>query len=109
MPSSNIRNVCLGSAEIQIKGNYYDIFGQEFKTDIKINTKEFIDNAKALHVFFSGNEIAYAIEKVEKELHSCSNEIAKMKPVSDEKLTEIRDILDKIEHKIEPNKAENLF
>jgi len=48
LPDGKIDNVCRASAIVTVKGEYKDIFGKQFKINEKIDTKDFIDEAKQL-------------------------------------------------------------
>jgi len=48
LPEGNLDKVCETAARITVKGEYMDIFGQQFRIDEEIDTKEFIENMKQL-------------------------------------------------------------
>lgn len=48
LPDGSLDRVCETAARIMVKGDYMDIFGQKFRIDKEIDTKEFIENMKQL-------------------------------------------------------------
>ena len=67
LPEGNIDKVCEASAQILVKGEYKDIFGQTFEISDTIDTKEFIDQAKQLRPLLE-RDVPRLIENIKDEL-----------------------------------------
>jgi len=74
LPEGNIDKVCETSAQILVKGEYKDIFGQTFEISDTIDTKEFIEQAKQLRPLLE-RDVPRLIENIKDELAKISKNL----------------------------------
>lgn len=67
LPNGDLGKVLDKSAEIVVKGDYKDIFGQVFPIDEKMDVKAFIDEARELEPILE-KDLAGLVEGIKKEL-----------------------------------------
>ncbi|NHJ33597.1 MAG: hypothetical protein FK732_12120 [Asgard group archaeon] len=67
LPDGDINRVCNTASQISFKGGYSDIFGQSFKIDETIDTKEFIENAKQLQPILE-SDLLSEVKGIKQEL-----------------------------------------
>jgi prepilin signal peptidase PulO-like enzyme (type II secretory pathway) len=78
LPEGIIEKVCEKSANITVKGECKDIFGQTFKIDETIDTKDFIEQAKQLRQLLE-RDIAREVEGIKKELQEIVTEVCNIR------------------------------
>jgi hypothetical protein len=78
LPDGNIDTVCEKAAKITVKGNYSDIFGQSFKIDENIDTKEFIDEMKQLSQLVEP-DLQRLVSDIKDEMQALTSEIKRIR------------------------------
>jgi hypothetical protein len=74
LPDGSLARVLERSAEITVKGEYEDVFGQTFPTNERIDVKEFIDEATQLQPLLE-KDLASLVEDIKKKLEGIEGEL----------------------------------
>jgi len=74
LPDGSLARVLERSAEITVKGEYEDVFGQTFPTNERIDVKEFIDEATQLQPLLE-KDLASLVEDTKKKLEGIEGEL----------------------------------
>jgi hypothetical protein len=78
LPDGNIDTVCEKAANVVVRGNYSDIFGQSFKIDENIDTREFIDEMKQLSQLIEP-DLQRLVSDIKDEIQTLTSEIRHMR------------------------------
>ena len=76
LPEGNINKVCEEAARIHVKGEYQDVFGQEYEIDEMMDSKEFIDQGKQLQGLIESDAVS-EIKGVHEELRKAVSELSR--------------------------------
>lgn len=78
LPEGNIEKACEKSAEITLKGEYKDMFGQIFKIDEAMKAREFIELVKQLPQILE-RDVTDEIQGIKKELQNVTTEMRQIR------------------------------